>query len=67
MKQLLDLMMELGGGMLFLFSAGWVLAHISGYDAYYDKMLYDEDFTEEDGREASTDSLYYDIIEQLKQ
>jgi hypothetical protein len=43
MKSLVELLVELSGGIILLFTAGSVLARIFGYDEYHDKMLYDEE------------------------
>jgi len=43
MNTTIELVLELVGGVIFLLAAGWTLARISGYDEYYDKMLYDDD------------------------
>lgn len=43
MKSVIELLVELSGGIILLFAAGSVLARIFGYDEYYDKMLYDDD------------------------
>lgn len=39
-------LLELAGGVIFLFAASYTFARISGYGEFYDKMLYDEDSDE---------------------
>ena len=39
----IELVLELVGGVILLLAAGYALSLISGYDEYYDKMLYDDD------------------------
>ena len=46
MKSIIELIVQLFGGVVLVFLAGWVIAHITGYDEYYDKMLYDDDETD---------------------
>ncbi|MDD4968348.1 MAG: hypothetical protein PHT07_02860 [Paludibacter sp.] len=41
MNTTIELVLELVGGVILLLTAGYVLSLISGYDEYYDKMLYD--------------------------
>lgn len=43
MKSLVELIVELSGGIILIFVAGSVLARIIGYKEYYDNMLYDDD------------------------
>ena len=43
MKSILDIILQLLGGLVLLFAGGLLFAHMSGYDEYYDKMLYDDD------------------------
>ena len=43
MKSIVDIIIQLTGGLVLLFAVGMLFAHMSGYDEYYDKMLYDED------------------------
>jgi uncharacterized protein (DUF697 family) len=43
MKSIIELVFELAGGVILLFAVGYTFARISGYDKYYDKMLYDDD------------------------
>ena len=43
MKSILDIILQLLGGLVLLFAGGVLFAHMSGYDEYYDKMLYDDD------------------------
>ena len=46
MNATIELVLELVGGIILLLAAGYTLALLSGYDEYYDKMLYDDDDTE---------------------
>jgi len=43
MNSIIELVLELAGGVILLFAAGYTFAQISGYGAHYDKMLYDDD------------------------
>jgi len=43
MISIIESVLELAGGVILLFAVGWTFARISGYDKYYDKMLYDDD------------------------
>lgn len=36
-------LLELAGGVILSFAAGWLFARISGYGEFYDKMLYDDE------------------------
>ena len=36
-------LLELAGGVILVFAAGYTFARISGYGEYYDKMLDDEE------------------------
>ena len=42
METLIELL-ELVGGVILVFAAGYTFARISGYDEYYDNMLYDDE------------------------
>jgi hypothetical protein len=42
MKTIVELIVQLAGGVVLLFAAGWIFARATGYDEY-DKILYDED------------------------
>jgi hypothetical protein len=58
-------LLELAGGVILSFAAGWIFARISGYGEYYDKMLYDDEsdayITIQKNNEDNDD----DIIHQL--
>jgi len=43
MNATIELVLELVGGIILLLAAVWTLARISGYDDYYDNMLFDDD------------------------
>ena len=43
MNAIIELVLELAGGVILLFAAGYTFAQLSGYGAHYDKMLYDDD------------------------
>ena len=43
MNAIIELVLELAGGVILLFAAGYTFAQISGYGEHYDKMLYDDD------------------------
>jgi hypothetical protein len=43
MNSVVELVLELAGGVVLLFATGYTFARISGYGEFYDKMLYDED------------------------
>ena len=43
MNSILELHLEVIGGIALLFAAVWVFARISGFGEYYNKMLYDEE------------------------
>ena len=43
MKSIADIIIQLIGCLVLLFAGGMLFAHMSGYDEYYDKMLYDDD------------------------
>jgi hypothetical protein len=36
-------LLELAGGVILAFAAGYTFARISGYGEYYDKIFYDEE------------------------
>jgi hypothetical protein len=42
MEAIIDLF-ELAVGVILVFAAGYTFARISGYDEYYDEILYDDD------------------------
>lgn len=43
MDTTVTMIIELFGASFLLFALGYTFARISGYDEYYDKMLYDDD------------------------
>jgi hypothetical protein len=65
MSTTLIIIIEILGGMILFFAAGLLFARISGYDEYYDKMLYDDEsdayITIQKNNEDNDD----DIIHQL--
>ena len=56
MKSILDIILQLLGGLVLLFAGGLLFAHMSGYDEYYDKMLYDDDDKDLTIKNNNTDS-----------
>lgn len=46
MKSVIELLVELAGGVVLLFATGWMFARISGYSEHYNEMLYDEESDE---------------------
>ncbi len=45
MDTTLMLIIELLGGVTLLFAVGWLFARATGYDRYYDRMLYGDNNT----------------------
>ena len=43
MNSIIELALELAGGVILLFAVGYTFSQLSGYGEHYDKMLYDED------------------------
>ena len=43
MNTTLMLIIELLGGLVLFFAAGYTLSRVIGSDEYYDKILYDDD------------------------
>ena len=43
MNSIIELVMELAGGVILLFATGYTFAQLTGYGEHYDKMLYDDD------------------------
>ncbi len=43
MNSIIELIVELTAGIIFLFAAGYTLSRVIGSDEYYDKILYDDD------------------------
>jgi len=56
MNSTLRLITELLGGVVLFFAAGWIFARATGYDEYYDKMLYDDDDTDSTNNSNKTNS-----------
>ncbi|MBP1638108.1 MAG: hypothetical protein H6Q18_897 [Bacteroidetes bacterium] len=43
MKSTIELLVEMGGFLILLFSVVWLFVRFTGYGKFYDKMLYDEE------------------------
>jgi len=43
MEAIIELVLELAGGVILFFAVAYTFARISGYGEYYDKILYDDD------------------------
>lgn len=56
MKTIVELILQLAGSIVILFAVGWIFARATGYDEYYDKMLYDDDDTDSTNNSNKTSS-----------
>ena len=63
MNSILELHLEVIGGIALLFAAVWVFARISGFGEYYNKMLYDEEsdayITIKEGEDNEDDIIHH--------
>lgn len=53
------LIVEFLGGVISFFVAGWLFARITGYDVYYDKMLYGQDLQNKESNNNDDDSVHH--------
>ena len=60
LKSIVEFITELNGGIVLLFAIGWLVARLTGYDEYYDKMLYD-DATDETCNQDNDDDLIHHL------
>ncbi len=64
MDTTLMLVIELLGGVVLLFVAGWIFARVTGYDKYYDNMVYNnvDDFITENNNDNRDDIIHHVYI-----
>ncbi len=61
MNTTLMLIIELLGGVTSLFAAGCLFARVTGYDVYYDEMLYDQDLQNKEENNNGDDDFIHRI------
>ena len=59
MKTIIELIVQLAGGVVLLFAIGWLVARLTGYDEYYDNMLYDDDTDETYNQDNDEDMIHH--------
>lgn len=58
MNSIVELVLELAGGVILLFAVGYTISRVIGSDEYYDKILYDndDDFITKKNNDVSDDN-----------